>query len=198
MHEKRQQLRFSPGQPLEVKLLIRERALQGWVEDVSPNGCRIVFPTAYAGLLKPGMPLEGTIGFHCGPQRWQGPVVHRRPTRGGIGFGIRFERENSQHLTLQQAIQAASTAERAGALRLNTQGDATHIELQGFFGFGVDRDFLGLVRRHPVSAIDVSGCRHIDSAGLGLLAIAREIGIPIVGAQGRIAELLAIARLTSP
>ncbi len=86
-----------------------------------------------------------------------------------------------------------------------TANSTTTVELTGRFTFGDHSSFRKLIeeiRAHESSThvLDVSGVDFIDSAGLGMLLLARDEGektnaaVVIRGAQGQVKRMLEVAR----
>ncbi|WP_404425916.1 STAS domain-containing protein [Thalassospira australica] len=84
-------------------------------------------------------------------------------------------------------------------------GDTIKVELNGRFTFGDHSGFRKLIdeirsQSAEVQILDLSGVEFIDSAGLGMLLLARDEGekaratVILKGAQGQVKRMLEVAR----
>jgi anti-anti-sigma factor len=89
--------------------------------------------------------------------------------------------------------------------KTETADGTTKVELSGRFTFGDHSSFRKLIeeiRPHgsDTYVLDVAGVEFIDSAGLGMLLLARDEGektntsVVIRGAQGQVKRMLEVAR----
>jgi len=192
MHEKRRALRYVPGQSVEIHLCCGMKEYTSSLSDVSPGGLMTLVPESEAKHLKTGSTVFGEIHLPDGPHAWEGQVVHHSPTLRGISLGV--SAKGSQG-AMRAAAEWLAGDENSGALRIHRSPECVRLEVIGRLSYELARDFLFLVRQSDVSRIDLSRCTSLDSSGLGMLSIAREMHMPIAGASGMVATLIDIARI---
>lgn len=196
MQEKRLQLRYRPGPALTVEFVSQGKSHTCKVGDLSHNGCMLVLPYENKNAISINQLIHGVIHGLDQTIEFTGRATHISITRGGMGVGLQLE-GTAENRFLDLVTQISSN-QRTGALRLTPRPDGLEICIHGYFGYGLDRDFLFFVRNRKISRINLTACRHIDSSGLGLLKIATENGIPIVGEHGIVAQMLYICDLKKP
>lgn len=134
--------------------------------------------------------LAGQIGTERCDARWEGAITHQSAVHCHHGIGIRFAQP-------MPGIVEAMLAHRMWAACGCVGESIVQGEVIGHLGFDLNRQFIALVRQGRLTHVDLAACSGIDSAGIGLLAIARDAGIAIGGARGSIRTLLGLARLDS-
>ena len=199
MLERRQQTRFHPGTSLSASIhgtpANEHDEVRGQVEDVSSRGFKVLLPENCCSHLKPGQPLRGMLHTEGGSRNWSGCVTHLVPRSGGISVGIALQTDFSDPTPLRETLEEVVQDPKTGGINLKRQGNDVVLNVIGHLSLVLSRDFLHLVRGGTLSAIDLSQCKGMDSAGLGMLCIAAEARIPLVNAVGVVKELLDVARI---
>lgn len=189
MIEKRSQPRYLPRQPIPVVLQVGGKLVQGQLGDISARGCLLLLPLVERPRYSQARTLMGEIDISQCDGHWEGEVTHHSAVRCHHGMGVRFAQSKSE------IIEKLLASDGAGGLRVRSWQDTTQAEIIGHLGFHMNRQFLALVRQGRLTRVDLSACTGVDSAGIGLLAIARDKAIEIGGARGSIRELLSLANL---
>ncbi|WP_303785633.1 PilZ domain-containing protein [Azovibrio restrictus] len=199
MLERRQQIRFHPGTPLSASIHGTPShghvEVRGQVEDVSSRGFKVLLPEACCAHLKPGERLQGMLHTEGGSRKWNGKITHMVPRSGGISVGIALHTDFSDTAPLRETLEEVVQDPKTGGINLKRQGNDVILNVIGHLSLVLSRDFLHLVRSGTLAAIDLSQCKGMDSAGLGMLCIAAEARIPLVNAMGVVKELLDVARI---
>lgn len=194
-HEKRRALRYVPGRKLELHFSCGKHDYTAPLNDISSGGLMTLVSESDARRLGQGTAVFGEISLPEGALAWEGRIVHHSPTTRGTAIGVASHGSS-------QAMRAAAAwladEPTSGALHLQRGSEYVELEVIGRLSFEIARDFLCLIRQSDVSRIDLSRCTSVDSSGLGMLSIARELQMPIIGACGMVATLLDIARLSEP
>lgn len=192
MPEKRRALRFVPSKDICVSLHCpRGDEVVAPLRDLSASGLMVLVPEGKGDAIRIGDRIDGEIALPDNPLHWQGHVVHRSPNSRGLALGISADGDAAQ--TMHRGAQWLADLPDAGALRLAKGQSAASLAVIGHLSFGMSRDFMHLLRRQDVKTIDLSRCHGMDSAGLGMLCIARDMKKPLCGARGKVATLLQIA-----
>lgn len=192
MIEKRSQPRYLPKDPMPVTVQIGAQRVVGVLGDVSLRGCQILLPLAAMPLPRGASKIDGVLSFGDEPMDWDGDIIHTAPVRCHRSIGVRYKAPRTD------IVDRLLDARSAGGLRVSRRDNATQAAVIGHLGFNLNRAFLGLVRQGTLRHVDLSSCSGLDSAGIGLLAIAREKGISFGGAAGEVRRLLDLARLVPP
>lgn len=199
MLERRQQTRFHPGSSLSASIHGSKEdgrsELRGQVEDVSSRGFKLLLPEQSCLHMQPGQQLKGMLHTEGGSRAWTGSITHLRPRSGGISVGIALETDYADPAPLREALEEVVQDPKTGGINLKRQGNDVILNVIGHLSLVLSRDFLHLVRGGTLAAIDLSQCKGMDSAGLGMLCIAAEARIPLVNAVGVVKELLDVARI---
>lgn len=194
MQEKRRSIRYVPGCDIRIAVRSGHQEIQSPLSDLSASGLMTLVPEKEARRLMPGSALCGEITTTDARVVWDGQVVHRTPTSRGIAVGIATHGNTAP--AMRRAAEWLSRESHAGALQLRRSGNAIALDVVGRLSFEMSRDFLHLVRKTSVSRVDLSRCTSLDSAGLGMLSIAREMRLEIHGARDMVKTLLDVARIT--
>lgn len=195
VHEKRRDTRYHPGTPIEICVHGPRGMLMAPLRDLSASGLMLLVPDATMPALRIGDTVGGELPLPDGPQSWQGSVVHLSPYARRIGLGI--VADAAARTALQRSARWLAELPETGALRLERSGQQQSLSIIGRLSFDMNRDFLSLVRSRGVDQIDLSRCGGTDSAGIGMLCIARDAGIPMHGARDSVASLLQIAGIAA-
>lgn len=196
MLEKRRAIRYHVGEDTCIAIRRDEGELIAPLNDVSSTGLMATLPGAASLPLRPGSPVRGQLRWMGGSAQWQGRVVHRSQVSAGVGVGIAFVGPGAYSGEVRAAIAEVVSLPDAGGLCLERNEQGISLQIKGRLSFTTSQDCLAYVRRNAIAKIDLSQCRSIDSAGLGMLCIAGQRGIAIVGASGNVKSLLAIARIS--
>lgn len=197
MHEKRRSLRFVPSKGIPVSLHGDKGSLSAPLKDLSGSGLMVLLPECDGQSIKVGEDISGEIAFPDNPLPWHGRVIHRSPFSRGLALGIAAAGDTAN--SMRAASQWLAGLPDAGALQLQESQSSMTLTVIGYLSFEMGRDFLHLIRNRGVNNIDLSRCRSMDSAGLGMLCIARDQNIPIRGARDTVKTLLEVARIiTAP
>lgn len=147
---------------------------------------------------QPLLPLGQQIVFELrrptGCLELRGEVVHCSHFRRGFGAGLALTSPGAGGRIDASLAEMAGHPE-AGGLRLERGEQGIILRVVGKLSFFTSRDCLSLVRRHSICRIDLTECRGIDSSGLGMLCLARDQRIAIVGARGIVKQMLDLARI---
>lgn len=189
MIEKRSQPRYLPRNPLPVVLQVGGRLVQGQLGDISTRGCLVLLPLAERQRCTQAQTLMGEIDTELCDGPWEGGITHHSAIRCHHGVGVRFTQPRSDF------VNALLTHRHVGGLQVRTWQQKARASIIGHLGFHMNRPLLPLVRQGRLTLIDMSACTEIDSAGIGLLAIARDNDIEISDARGAIRDLLKLANL---
>ena len=205
MIERRQQTRFHPGMPLSATFLAQvepgfpamDEQISGEVEDVSCRGFRVVLPEGPSRILRPGQKLTGTLCAAGSQRAWSGRITHISSRSGRVGIGVVLEGEGAGRdaMPLRETVEQVVQDPRTGGIHLRRAGERMVVDIIGHLSLALSRDFLHILRGEALAAIDLAHCSSLDSAGLGMLCLASEAGVPIEGARGAVRELLSIARI---
>jgi hypothetical protein len=203
MIERRQQTRFHPGIPLSATFLAEaepgfpalDEQIRGEVEDVSCQGFRVILPEGLSRILKPGQKLTGTLCGAGNQRNWSGRITHISSRSGRVGIGVVLEGGGRDATPLRETVEQVVQDPRTGGIHLRLAGEWRVMDIIGHLSLALSRDFLHMLRGEPLAAIDLAHCSSLDSAGLGMLCLASEAGVPIEGARGTVLELLTIARI---
>lgn len=193
MLERRQGIRYRVGEGADIVIFRDGGNLMAPLLDLSYGGLLAAIPEPDTRPLVPGRKVSGQLRQCHGIVPWRGQVVHRSPAGSGIGIGIAFEQDAGS--TIHAAVEKIIRQPGAGGLHLSPVEQGQALEIHGCLSFRVSRDALARLRGDPIRSIDLSHCTHIDSAGLAMLFSAKEQGVDIVGAEGRVRSLLAIVRI---
>lgn len=197
MQEKRRSLRFVPSKGITVSLHGDKGNLSAPLGDLSDSGLMVLVPECDGQSIKVGEAIGGEISFPDKPMPWHGRVIHRSPFSRGLALGIAAAGDTIN--AMRAAAQWLADHPGAGALQLQESQSSMTLTVIGHLSFEMGRDFLHLMRNRGVNVIDLSRCRSMDSAGLGMLCIARDRRIPIRGARDTVKTLLEVARIiTAP
>ncbi len=203
MLEKRQHTRFHPGSALSASLELDYaegfgpgvEELRGQVEDVSSRGFKLLLPAEVCHGLKQGQQIRGTLFMASGKRPWSGKISHLSPRLGGICIGIATEVAADYSQSMDQTLAQVMLDPKTGGISLRRDGDSLVLDVIGHLSLPLSRDFLHLVRSDTLTAINLNQCKGMDSAGLGMLCIATDAGVPLIHAHGLIRDLLVVARL---
>lgn len=193
MQERRRSLRFVPSQQIPIVFHCNGKALDAQLSDLSCGGLTTLVDERDCRHFPPGMPLDGVIDATGEALAWEGRVVHHSPNNRGIAVGIAICGNATR--AMRQAAEWLSANPYAGALQLRQADEATALEVIGRLSFEMSHDFLHLVRSRAATRISLSRCTSMDSAGIGMLSIARELKLPIDGATGPVRTLLDVTRI---
>jgi hypothetical protein len=192
MHEKRKSVRYLPRRHLEVNLSAGNASLSCQLGDLSASGCMLVLAAADEARLRPQALLTAELLLPDGPALWSGRVTRLSAWGTQQGAGVVFDQECAA------LIERLAACDAVGALRLSGRVDQTCAEVSGHLGFSMHRSFFHLLRSGNVAAVSLRHCTSLDSAGIGLLKIAHEAGLPLLEARGAVRDLLTAARILSP
>lgn len=199
MLERRQQTRFHPGTTLSVTFhpegQTGHEGLHGQVEDVSSKGFKVLMPEHFCRGLMMGQTLKGTLHSEDNNRAWVGNITHLHPRTGGISVGIALTTNYADPAPLKETIEQVVQNPKTGGITLRRVGDNLILDVIGYLSLALGRDFLHLVRGSSLAAIDLSQCKGMDSAGLGMLCIATDAHIPLINTHGAVKELLDVARI---
>lgn len=193
MQEKRRSIRYVPGCDITVAVRCGQREFTAPLNDLSAGGLMTMIPEQDARHLPRGASLSGEIRTPDAQITWDGQVVHQSPTSRGIAIGVAAH--GSTAASMRRASEWLSQESHAGALQIRRSGSGIVLDVVGRLSFEMSRDFLHIVRRTGVQRINLSRCTSLDSAGLGMLSIARELRLPIEGARDMVKTLLDVARI---
>lgn len=196
MLEKRQAVRYRVGEATDIVIFRDAGNLVAPLVDLSVSGLMTAMPESECRRLLPGREICGQLRRCNCATGWRGRVVHRSRVRCGIGIGIAFT--EGADSPLFDAVRDMVRQPDAGGLHLKREADGLILEVHGRLSFLTSRDSLAYIQRNSIASIDLAHCCSVDSAGLGMLCVAREQGIAIVGAQGAVKKLLAIVRIAPP
>lgn len=196
MLEKRQAIRYRVGEGTDIVIFRDGGNVVAPLVDLSCRGLMTTMPESECRRLAPGREVCGQLRRGEGITTWRGRVVHRSPARNGMGVGIVFD--YGPDSSIQAAVRDIVQQPDAGGLHLTRGEEGLVLEVHGRLSFLTSRDALAYIRRDAVNCVDLAHCSSVDSAGLGMLCLARERRISIVGAQGTVSSLLAIARIADP
>lgn len=191
MIEKRSQPRYIPRLPTTISLRLGGVEVEGHLGDISARGCLLLLPPVERTRMQTLRELAGQIGTERCDARWEGAITHQSAVRCHHGIGIRFAQP------MPGIVEAMLAHQDVGGMRVRQWEATVQGEVIGHLGFNLNRQFIALVRQGRLTHVDLAACSGIDSAGIGLLAIARDAGIAIGGARGSIRTLLGLARLDS-
>lgn len=195
MLEKRQAIRYRVGEGTDIVIFRDGGNVVAPLVDLSLRGLMAAMPEAEMPRLSPGQPVSGQLRRSGDVTTWRGHVVHRSPARCGIGVGIAFDAGADGDIFA--AIQAVLRQPEAGGLHLRRDEGGLALEVHGRLSFLTSRDALAYIRHDSIRSLDLTHCSSVDSAGLGMLSLARERRVAVVGAQGTVKSLLAIARVSA-
>lgn len=194
MLEKRQAIRYRVGDGTDIVIFREGGNLVAPLVDLSCRGLMAAIPESESRRLSLGQEVSGQLRRNLGFTTWRGRVVHRSPGRSGIGIGIAFHSDDGSDV--QGAVQEIVQQPDAGGLHLRRDDGLLALEVHGRLSFLTSRDALSYIRRNVVHCVDLAHCTSVDSAGLGMLSLAKERRIAIVGAHGSVRSLLEIARIS--
>ncbi|HEY6896243.1 MAG TPA: PilZ domain-containing protein [Rhodocyclaceae bacterium] len=192
MHEKRKSVRYLPRSHLVVTLSTGGRSLDCQLGDLSASGCMVVLSAEDEARLQPQVRLTAELRLPDGPALWSGRVTRLAPWGTQQGAGVVFDQECTE------LIERLMACDAAGALRLGGRADETCAEVSGHLGFAMHRCFFHLLRSGGIAAVSLRQCTSLDSAGIGLLKIAHEAGVPLLDARGAVRDLLVAAGILRP
>lgn len=194
MLEKRKAIRFWVGETANIAFMRDDGEFVAPLVDLSSCGLMAALPEGECSQFLPGREICGQLRRVAGAVAWRGRVVHRSPGRhgNGINIGIAFSRCTTETET---AVKEIVQHPDAGGLHLQGNGPDMALEVVGRLSFSTGRESLAYLRSNAITHIDLGRCRSIDSAGLGMLCIARDRGIAISGAQGEVKGLIDIVGL---
>lgn len=196
MLEKRQSIRYHVGEGTDIVIFREGGNVVAPLVDLSCCGLMAAMPESECRRLSPGREVSGQLRRSESVTAWRGRVVHRSPARNGIGIGIAFDQAHGGDI--QAAVKDIVQQPDAGGLHLRRGDEGMVLEVHGRLSFITSRDALAYIRRDAVTCVDLAQCSSVDSAGLGMLSLARERRVAIVGARGTVSSLLAIARIMEP
>lgn len=193
MYERRRSLRLVPSEQIGVAARSDSKAFELPLCDLSSGGLMTLVQECDCPHFRLGATVRGEIETSRRRLAWEGRIVHHSPTSRGIAVGIAAAGTSAP--SLREAVEWLAAAPHVGALQLRQTSNATVIDVIGRLSYEMSHDFLFLVRHSAASRINLSRCTSMDSAGLGMLSIARELKLPIEGARGTILTLLEVARI---
>lgn len=193
MQEKRRALRYIPGHDIRVAIRCGHHEFSTPLSDLSASGLMTLVPEQESRHLADGAQLCGEIQAPHAAIAWEGHVVHHSPSNRGVALGIEIRGNSSG--AMRQASEWLSNEAHAGALQLRRTSNSIVLDVIGRLSFEMSRDFLFLARRSGVTGINLSRCTSLDSAGLGMLSIARDLRLSIEGARHNVGTLLEVARI---
>ena len=210
MLERRQQTRFHPGSSLSASLNVDSTAsptnalpadaepgsLQGRVEDVSSRGFKMQLPQHLCRHLSIGQEVSGHLHGAGDAHAWHGNITHLQPRSGGMSIGIALQTSHGSS-PLKDTVDQVARDPKTGAISLRRQEKQVFLDVIGHLSLALSRDFLHLVRSGSLTGINLTQCKGMDSAGLGMLCIAVDAHIPLLNATGIVKELLEVARIPS-
>lgn len=194
MQEKRRSIRYVPGQDISIAMRCGNHEFSGPLSDLSSGGLMTLLAEKEVGRLPPGTHLCGEITTIDAQIAWDGLVVHHTPTTRGVAVGIATRGHTAP--AMRRAAEWLAQESHAGALQLRRSGNGIVLDVVGRLSFEMSRDFLHLVRNGSIVQVDLSRCTSLDSAGLGMLSIARERRLEISGARDMVRTLLSVAQIT--
>lgn len=197
MVEKRKAVRYRHGGASSIAFLRPEGEFVRPLVDLSTTGLMAAVQEGEDRLLRPGDAVRMELRRPAGSIPLNGIVIHCSPFRRGLGVGVAFTGGMAQEQGVGGLGNAAADPE-SGGLCLQRSNDGIVLHVIGRLSFATSRDCLALVHRHAVSQIDLSECRGIDSSGLGMLCLARDRKIAVVGAAGIVKQMLMVTRILEP
>lgn len=193
MRERRRSLRFVPSQQVLLSFFSGGKGLDARLSDLSSSGLMTLVAERDCRHMPPGALLNGFIEAAGQALAWEGRVIHQSPNSHGVAVGIAVSANASR--AMRQAAEWFSASPHAGALQLRQADEETVLEVIGRLSFEMSHDFLHLIRCRAATRISLSRCTSMDSAGIGMLSIARDLRLPINGATGTVRSLLDVTRI---
>lgn len=197
MVEKRKAVRYRHGGASNIAFLRPDGEFVRPLVDLSTTGLMAAVQEGEGKLLRPGDAVHMELRRPAGSVSLRGIVIHCSPFRRGLGVGIAFTDGMARDHGVSSLGNAVEDPE-SGGLRLQRGSDGIVLHVLGRLSFATSRDCLALVHRHAVSQIDLTECRGIDSSGLGMLCLARDRKIAVVGAAGIVKQMLTVTRILEP
>jgi len=193
MLEKRRTVRYCLSHDSGVAIEGNGGGVKASLVDVSTSGLMVEVPEAAFRNFLPGCQVSGELRSAGTAFPWRGTVVHRSPVRHGLGVGIAFSTgtEGEVSCMMKDVVQQPE----AGGIHLREDAGSLSLSVFGRLSFPISRRGLLYSRLGVVSSIDLRHCHSIDSAGIGMLSLARERNIAIVGACGAVRKLLDVAEI---
>lgn len=189
MLEKRRTVRYCLGNDSDIAIQRDGAELPASLVDVSTTGLMAEVSDAAFRDFQPGLEVCGRLRNAGAVVPWRGTVVHRSPVRHGLGIGIAFASGSAATDALREIVRQPE----AGGIQLRGSAGGLSLDVIGRLSFPASRRGLLYSRLNVISSIDLSRCHSIDSAGIGMLCIARGRNITILGAQGEVRRLLDLA-----
>ena len=195
MNEKRSAPRFRPGRPFPAAIEIDDMQLVGTLADISKGGFMLLVPEEQCRRLPRPGPALGEIHLDGEQVRGDARLCHVSQVRRGLGIGVSFKDTVCGGNTLADATRTILGDPKSGGLRLYMEGGQLHLAITGFLSYNLSHPFMHALRHQGLGVIDLSACHSMDSAGLGMMHLATDAGVTVVGADGTVLDLLQISGL---
>lgn len=186
--------RFRLARNVDVGIAYGQTSFTGQLVDFSKGGLQVTLhKPADDGMRQ--TPLQWQFNMDEAQGRGLGNAVRIQSLLSGntrVGMVVPAANITVEGKCFQEIVNVLSNDETAGAIRLTRSLASEYrpvIEVIGKLHARLARDFTRLLA-DGCAAVNLSQCRDIDSGGIGLLAIAHDVGVEITGAKGRVDSLL--------
>lgn len=194
MQERRIHPRYRVKKHVAAGIEVGNRALFGRLLDMSAGGFRLLVPEQVNPSLK-GTLAVGEIVVEPKCIVVPGKIAHISPHGGSTAVGFAWDPTAIEmNLELNLLLKDMASARDAGAVKLtNRKPLGTHMQVLGHLGMALFRDFFSGIRKKGVTEVDMTNCRSIDSAGVGLLVLGIEAGVKVVNCTKPVRDILAMS-----